>query len=86
MVQTTFGLVEGSLRGAPVLDEAEACLEPRMSKKDLLAIGSRVAELADPLKAQHVLIPPSASFRVGDGEAEVMNSHDLRHVLVAPWS
>jgi hypothetical protein len=84
MVETAFRFVERSPRGVPVLDETEACLKPRMSKKDLLAFRAGVAELTNSLEAQYILVPPSASLCVGDGEAEVMNSDDLSQVLAAP--
>src|SRR5258708_30760875 len=65
MVQPVFRFVERSLRRGPVLDEAEAGIEPRMPKEDLPAFGVCVSQLTDSLEAQYVLIPPGASFPVG---------------------
>src|SRR5689334_21787118 len=55
-----------------------------MPEKDLVSFGARVPELTDPIESQHVLIPPSASFDVGDREPEVVNTDDIGHCSLLP--
>jgi hypothetical protein len=71
----------GGQRPATVRFDDGACVKPRMSRNSFWR--SRPRLRTDRFsRSPTPLLPLSASFRVGDGEAEVVNSGDLGHSLV----